>query len=135
MWNLNDDVIFITNFDVFVLKTIIIIVWNTRIFVIFSLVQIVFAKSFENLRTFFFLTMLILSMRELIFLEINTFKNAFSVSRRSFNNLMNEINENYFFEKKNYFFCLMIWFFEIMKSFFCFSLKHFVSIFRLSQKC
>ncbi len=79
MWNLNDDVVFITSFDVLVLKTIIIVVWNTKIFVIFSLVQIVFAKSFEDLRILFFLTMLIWSMRELIFFEISTFKNAFSI--------------------------------------------------------
>jgi hypothetical protein len=48
---------------------------------------------------------------------------------------MNENKENYFFEKKNYFLFLMIWFFEKTKSFFCSLLKHFVSIFRLSQKC
>jgi hypothetical protein len=84
MWNLNDDVFFITNFDIFVLKTIIIVVWNTKILYIFSFVQVVFAKSFEDFRTFFFLTMLISSMRKLIFLEISTFKNAFSISRRSF---------------------------------------------------
>jgi hypothetical protein len=108
MWSLNDDVVFITNFNVFVLKTIIIIVWNTRIFVIFSLVQIVFAKSFEDFQIIFFLTMLISSMRKLIFFEINTFKNVFSISRRSFNSSINENKENYFFEKKNYFLCLMI---------------------------
>ncbi len=84
MWNLDDDVVFITNFDVLVLKTIIIAVWNTKILVIFSLIQVVFAKFFENLRTLFFLTMLISSMRELISFAVSTFKNAFSVSRRSF---------------------------------------------------
>jgi hypothetical protein len=48
---------------------------------------------------------------------------------------MNENKENYSFEKKNYFFCLMIYFFKKKKSFFCFSSRHLVSIFRLSQKC
>jgi hypothetical protein len=33
-------------------------------------------------------------------------------------NSMNENKENYSFEKKNYFLCLMIWFFEKTKSFF-----------------
>ncbi len=50
-------------------------------------------------------------------------------------NSMNENKENYSFEKKSYFLCLMIWFFEKTKSFFCSSLRHFVLIFWLSQKC
>jgi hypothetical protein len=104
MRNLNDDVIFITNFDVFVLKTIIIAVWNTKIFVIFSLVQVVFAKSFEDFRTFFFLTMLISSMRELIFLEINTFKNAFSVSKKLFDKFDEWKQRKLFFQKEKLFF-------------------------------
>jgi hypothetical protein len=103
MWNLNDDVVFITNFDAFVLKTIIIAVWNTRIFVIFSLVQVVFAKSFENLRTRFFLTMLISLMRKLIFLEISTFKNAFFVSRRSFDKFNEWEQRKLFFRKEKLF--------------------------------
>ncbi len=104
MWNLNDDVVFITNFDVFVLKTIIIVVWNTKILVIFSFVQVVFAKSFESLRTLFFLTMLILLMRELIFFEINTFKNAFSVSKRSFDKFDEWEQRKLFFRKRKLFF-------------------------------
>jgi hypothetical protein len=104
MWNLDDDVVFITNSDVFVLKTIIIVVWNTKILVIFSLVQVVFAKSFEDLRILFFLTMLISSMRELIFFEINTFKNAFSVSRRLFDKFDEWKQRKLFFRKKKLFF-------------------------------
>ncbi len=103
MWNLDDDVVFITNFDAFVLKTIIIAVWNTRILVIFSLVQVVFAKFLEDFRIFFFLTMLISSMRKLIFLEINTFKNAFSVSRRSFNKFDEWEQRKLFFRKEKLF--------------------------------
>jgi hypothetical protein len=103
MWNLDDDVVFISNFDVFVLKTIIIVIWNTMIRCIFSLVQVVFAKSFENLRILFFLTMLISSMRELIFLEISTFKNAFSVSRRSFDKFDEWKQRKLFFRKKKLF--------------------------------
>jgi hypothetical protein len=100
MWNLNDDVVFISNFDVFVLKAIIIVVWNTKILVISSFVQVVFAKSFEDLRTLFLLTMLISSMRELISLEISTFKNAFSVSRRSFDKFDEWEQRKLFFRKK-----------------------------------
>ncbi len=103
MWNLNDNVVFITNFDVFVLKTIIIAVWNTRIFVIFSLVQVVFANSFENLRILFFLTMLISLMRKLIFFEINTFKTAFSISKRSFDKFDEWEEKKLFFRKKKLF--------------------------------
>jgi hypothetical protein len=104
MWNLDDDVVFITNSDVFVLKTIIIVVWNTKIFVIFSLVQDVFTKSFEDFRTFFFLTMLISSMRKLIFLEISTFKNAFSVSKKLFDKFDEWNQRKLFFWKKKLFF-------------------------------
>ncbi len=103
MWNLNDDVVFISNFDVFVLKAIIIVVWNTRIFCIFSFVQVVFAKSFEDLRTFFFLTMLISSMRELISFEIITFKNAFFVSKRSFDKFDEWEQRKLFFRKEKLF--------------------------------
>ncbi len=103
MWNLNDDVVFITNFDVFVLKTIIIVVWNTKILCIFSFVQIVFAKSFENLRILFFLIMLISSMRKLIFLEINIFENAFSISKKSFDKFYEWEQRKLFFRKKKLF--------------------------------
>jgi hypothetical protein len=74
-------------------------------------------------------------LRKLIFFEINTFKSAFSVSKRSFDKFVEWEQRKLFFRKKNYFLCLMIWFFEKAKSFFCSSLRHFVSIFRLSQKC
>ncbi len=103
MWNLDDDVVFITNFDVFVLKTIIIVVWNTKILCIFSLVQVVFAKFLENLWILFFLTMLISSMRKLIFLEINTFKDAFSVSRKSFDKFDEKEQRKLFFREKKLF--------------------------------
>jgi hypothetical protein len=103
MWNLNDDVVFISSFDVFVLKAIIIIEWNTKILCIFLFVQIVFSKSFEDLRTFFFLTMLISSMRELIFFEIKTFKNVFSISRRSFDKFDEWKQKNLFFRKEKLF--------------------------------
>jgi hypothetical protein len=120
MWNLNDEIVFIMNFDVLILKTIIIAVWNTRIFCIFSFVQIMFAKSFEDLRTRFSLTMLISSMRKFMSFEINTFKNAFSVSKNSFDNFDEWKQRKLFFRKKNYFLCLMICFFEKKKSFFVF---------------
>jgi hypothetical protein len=103
MWNLNDDVVFITNSDVFVLKMIIIVVWNTRILYIFSFVQIVFAKSFEDFRTLFFLKILISSMRKSIFFEINTFKNAFLISKKSFNKFDEWEQNKLFFQKKNLF--------------------------------
>ncbi len=103
MWNLNDDVIFITNFDAFILKTIIIVIWNTKILVIFSLVQIVFAKFFENLKTLFFLTMLISSMRKLIFFEINKFKNVFSIFKRSFDKFDEWEQRKLFFRKEKLF--------------------------------
>jgi hypothetical protein len=103
MWNLDDDVVSITNSDALVLKTIIIAVWNTKIFVISSFVQVVFAKSFENLRTLFFLTMLISSMRKLISLEISTFKNAFSVSKRSFDKFDEWEQKKLFFREEKLF--------------------------------
>jgi hypothetical protein len=118
MWNLNDDVVFIMNFDAFVLKTIINVMWNTKIFFIFSLIQIMFAKSFENLRTRFSLTMLISSMRKFIFFEINTFKNVFSISRNLFDNFDEWKQKKLFLWKKKYFLFLIICFFEKKKSFF-----------------
>ncbi len=62
-----------------------------------------FTKSFENLRTFFFLTMLISLMRELIFLEINTFKNAFSISKKLFDKFDEWKQRKLFFWKKKLF--------------------------------
>ncbi len=62
-----------------------------------------FAKSFENLRILFFLTMLISLMRKLIFLEINTFKNVFSVSRRSFDKFDEWEQRKLFFRKEKLF--------------------------------
>jgi hypothetical protein len=86
MWNLNKKIVFIINFNVLILKTIIIVVWNTRIFFIFSLIQVVFAKSFKDFRTDFFLTILITFIRKLIFFDVNTFNEAFSIFESSFDN-------------------------------------------------
>jgi hypothetical protein len=132
MWNLNDEIVFIMNSDVLILKTIIIVIWNTRILCIFSFVQIVFAKSFEDLRTRFFLTMLISLMRKFIFFEINTFKNAFSVSTNSFDNFDEWKQKKLFFRKEKLISLFNDLFFRKKKSFFCFSSKHFILIFRLS---
>jgi hypothetical protein len=87
-------------------------------FFIFSLIQIVFAKSFKDFRTRLFLTMLISSMRKFIFLVINTFKNAFSISKSSFDNFDEWKQRKLFFQKKNYFLCLEICFFEKKNHFF-----------------
>jgi hypothetical protein len=95
---------FILNFDVFVLKTIIIVMWNTKILVIFSLIQIVFAKSFESFRTHFSWTMLATFIRKLIFLDVNTFNEAFSISKNSFDNFDEFEQKKLFFRKKCYFF-------------------------------
>ncbi len=103
MWNLNDDVVFITNSDAFVLKMIIIVVWNTKILVIFSLIQVVFAKSFEDFRILYILTMLISWMRKLISFEVNTFKNAFSISKRSFDKFDEWEQRKLFFRKEKLF--------------------------------
>jgi hypothetical protein len=112
MWNLNDDVVFISNSDAFVLKTIIIAVWNTRILVIFSLIQVVFAKSFENFRTRFSWTMLTTFIRELIFLDVNTFSEAFSVSKSSFDNFDEFKQKELFFRKEMLFSLFNDWFFR-----------------------
>ncbi len=112
MWNLNDDIVFISNFDVFVLKTIIIVVWNTKIFVIFSLIQVVFAKSFEYFRIRFSRTMLTTFTRELIFLDVNMFKKTFFVSKSSFDNFDEFEQRNFFFRKKMLFFLFNNWFFR-----------------------
>jgi hypothetical protein len=105
MWNLNDDVVFISNFIAFVLKTIINAVWNTKIFFIFSLIQVVFAKSFEDFRTRFFWTMLITFIRKLISLDVNTFSEAFSVSKSSFDSF-DEFEQRKFFFRKEILFSL-----------------------------
>ncbi len=125
MWNLDDDVVFITNSDVLVLKTIIIVVWNTKTFVIFSFIQVVFAKFFENFRILFFLTMLISLMRKLIFLEINTFKNAFSISRRSFDKFDEWEQRKLVFRKEMLFFLFNDWFFRKNQIIFLFFIKTF----------
>jgi hypothetical protein len=127
MWNLNDDVVFISNFVVFVLKTIINVVWNTRIFFIFSLIQIVFAKSFEDFRIRFFWTMLITFIRKLIFLDVNTFNEAFSISKSSFDNFDEWEQRKLFFRKEKLFSLFNDLFFRKKEIIFLF----FIEIFRL----
>ncbi len=112
MWNLNHDVLFISSCDVFVLKTIIIVVWNTKILVIFSLIQVVFAKSFENFRTRFSRTMLTTFIRELIFFDVYTFNEAFLISKNSFDNFDKFEQRKFFFRKKLLFFLFNDWFFR-----------------------
>ncbi len=112
MWNLDDDVVFILNSVAFVLKTIINVVWNTRIFFIFSRIQVVFAKSFEDFRTRFSWTMLATFIRELIFLDVNTFSEAFSVSKSSFDNFDEFEQRKFFFRKEILFSLFNDWFFQ-----------------------
>jgi hypothetical protein len=92
-------------------------------------------KIFRRFSNSFFLTMLISSMRKLIFFEINTFKNAFSSSKNSFDNFDEWEQRKLFFRKEKLFSLFNDLSFRKKKSFFCFSSRHFVSIFRLSQKC
>jgi hypothetical protein len=61
-------------------------VWNTKILFVFSLIQVVFVKSFENFRTRFSWTMLTSFIRKLISFNVNTFNKVFSISRNSFDN-------------------------------------------------
>jgi hypothetical protein len=103
MWNLNNDVVFILNCDVFVLKTIINVMWNTKIFFIFSLIQVVFVKFFENFETRFFWTMLITFIRKLIFFDVNTFNEIFFVFKNSFDNFDKWKQRKLFFWKKKLF--------------------------------
>jgi hypothetical protein len=120
MLNLNDDVVFISSSVVFVLKTIINVMWNTRIFLIFSLIQVVFAKSFENFRTRFFWTMLITFIRKLIFFDVNTFSEAFSVFENSFDNFDEWEQRKLFFREKKLFFLFNDLFFRKKNHFFVF---------------
>jgi hypothetical protein len=103
MWNLNDDVVFISSSVAFVLKAIINAVWNTRIFFIFSLIQVMFAKSFEDFWTRFSLTMLITFIRKLIFFDVNTFSKTFFVFESSFNNFDEWKQRKLFFRKEKLF--------------------------------
>jgi hypothetical protein len=105
MWNLNDDVVFISNFIVFVLTTIINVMWNTKIFFIFSLIQVVFAKFFENFRIRFSWTKLITFIRKLIFFDVNMFNETFSISKNSFDNF-DEFEQRKFFFRKEILFSL-----------------------------
>jgi hypothetical protein len=130
MWNLNDDIVFILNFNVFVLKTIIVAVWNTKILVIFSLIQVVFAKSFENFRTFFSWTMLISFIRNLISFNVNTFNETFFVSKHSFDNFDEYEQREFFFRKEMLFSLFNDWFFRLK-----FLFEKETSISRLKKKC
>jgi hypothetical protein len=87
-------------------------VWNTKIFFIFSLIQVVFAKSFEDFRTRFFWTMLITFIRKLIFFDVNTFSEAFLISRSSFDNFNEFEQRKLFFRKEILFSLFNDWFFR-----------------------
>jgi hypothetical protein len=95
-----------------ILKTIINVVWNTKIFFIFSLIQVVFAKSFEDFRTHFSWTMLITFIRKLISFDINTFNEAFSISKSSFDNFDEFEQRKFFFRKILLFSLFNNWFFR-----------------------
>jgi O-antigen ligase len=112
MWNLNDDVVFISSSVAFLLKTIINAVWNTKIFFIFSLIQVVFAKSFEDFRTRFSWTMLATFIRKLIFFDVNTFSEAFSVSKNSFDSFDEFEQRKSFFREEILFSLFNDWFFR-----------------------
>jgi hypothetical protein len=86
--------------------------WNTKIFFIFSLIQIVFAKSFEDFRIRFSWTMLITFIRELIFFDVNTFNEAFSISKSSFDNFNEFEQRKFFFSKEILFSLFNDWFFR-----------------------
>jgi hypothetical protein len=112
MWNLNNDVVFISNFDVFVLKTSIIAMWNTKILVIFSLSQFVFANFLNNFRIRFFWTMLISFIWKLISFDVNTFSEAFSISKSLFDNFDEFEQREFFFREKMLFSLFNDWFFQ-----------------------
>jgi hypothetical protein len=86
--------------------------YHTKIFIIFSLIQVVFAKSFENFQIRFFWTMLITFIRKLIFLDVNTFNEAFSISKSSFDNFDVFEQRKLFFRKEILFFLFNDWFFR-----------------------
>jgi hypothetical protein len=72
----------------------------------------VFAKSFENFRIFFSWTMLTSFIRKLIFFDVNTFNEAFSISRNSFDNFDEYEQKEFFFRKKMLFSLFNDWFFR-----------------------
>jgi hypothetical protein len=72
----------------------------------------VFAKSFENFRTRFFWTMLTTFIRELIFLDVNTFNEAFFISKSFFDNFDEFEQKEFFFRKEMLFFLFNNWFFR-----------------------
>ncbi len=71
-----------------------------------------FAKSFENFRTRFFWTMLTTFIRELIFLDVNTFNEAFFISKSFFDNFDEFEQKEFFFRKEMLFFLFNNWFFR-----------------------
>jgi hypothetical protein len=91
------------------------------------------SQNLSKIFEFFFLTMLISLMRNLIFFEINTFKNAFLISKKSFDKFNEWEQRKLFFWKKKSFSLFNYLIFSKNEVIFCFSLRHFVSIFRLSQ--
>jgi hypothetical protein len=72
---------------------------SRHFFVCSSRVRKIFQKSLN----FFFLTMLISLIRKLIFFEISTFKNAFSISKRSFDKFDEWEHRKLFFREKKLF--------------------------------
>jgi hypothetical protein len=100
------------NFDVLILKAIIIVVWNTKILFIFSLIQVVFAKSLENFRILFSWTMLITFIRKLISFDVNTFNEAFSISRSSFDSFDEFEQRKFFFREEIFISLFNDWFFR-----------------------
>ncbi len=71
-----------------------------------------FAKFFENFRTFFLWTMLISFIRKLIFFDVNTFNETFSASKNSFNDFDEFEQKELFFRKEMLFFLFNDWFFR-----------------------
>jgi hypothetical protein len=88
-------------------------------------------KIFRRSSNSFFLTMLILSMRKFIFFEINTSKNAFLISKSSFDNFDEWEQRKLFFRKEKLFSLfndLLFWKREIIFLFFIETFRLDISI-------
>jgi hypothetical protein len=81
-------------------------------FFIFSLIQVVFAKSFEDFWTRFSWTMLITFIRKLISFDVNTFNETFSVSKSAFDSFDEFEQRKLFFRKEILFFLFNNWSFR-----------------------
>jgi hypothetical protein len=112
MWNLNNDVIFISNFDVFVLKMIIIVVWNMKFSSFFVHSNRVHKFFWEFSNSFFHATILISFIREFIFFDVNTFNKTFFISKNSFDNFDKFKQRELFFWKEMLFSLFNDWFFR-----------------------